>query len=50
VRSIVVPTARRTRRTGQPATLAASMPRPVVQTATRDELGNATLRTLGGVK
>ncbi|MGZ3141892.1 hypothetical protein ACVDFE_07815 [Lentzea chajnantorensis] len=49
MRSIVVPTARRVRRTGQPTTLAA-MPRPAVQTATRGPLGDVQLRTLGGVK
>lgn len=49
MRSIVVPTTRRVRRTGQPATLAA-MPRPVIQTATRGPLGDVQLRTLGGAK
>ncbi|MDX3662361.1 hypothetical protein PV646_34085 [Streptomyces sp. ID05-26A] len=46
----IIPNARRVRRTGQPTTLAASMPRPVVQTATRGPLGDVELRTLGGAK
>lgn len=50
MRSIVIPSARRVSRTGQPANLAAMMPRPVVQTATRSALGNVELRPLGGAR